>query len=427
MATTPAGTPKVLSGYDPTDPAAQQDPFPHYAALRRDAPVYQHPKSGVYFVSRYDTVREVLADPTTYSSQFSNAATMPNNPELLRELGKIAAQAKGWLPPLPTMVTADPPVHTRYRKAVAPLIGPRRIRKMEDRIRDIAKDLMAPWPDSGRIDFKRSFAEHLPVRMIAGLLGVGPEGEPDLDRWADDAVAAIGADISDDARLDAMRGMVEMMHFWANHIEEKRREPGDDVISELVVADLELAGEAPRKLNVAELISIIIQLQIAGKEASTKGFNEVMKMIAERPAVWERMREEPEWIKNVLEEGLRLASPNQGLFRTATVDSVIEGVDIPRGATLWVMFGSANRDENRFPDPDRFDPDRPNLREHLAFGVGAHFCIGAPLARAELRVSLEEMTKAIKSVRLADDLELVYEPSFILRGLEELVLEIERV
>ena len=414
-----------FSGYDPEDPGSQQDPFPHYATLRSEAPVYQHPKSGVYYVSRYSTVREVLADPVTYSSKFSNAATMPDNPELLGELGKIASRAAAYLPPRPTMVTADPPVHTRYRKAVAPLIGPRRIRAMEDRIRGIARDLMAPWPDSGRVDFKRDFAERLPVRMVAGLLGIGPDGEADLDKWSDDCVAAIGADIPDDARLDAMRGMVDMMLFWVEEIENRRNDPGDDIVSDLVQAEIELPGEAPRKLDDAELISIIAQLQVAGKEASTKGFDEVMKMLAERPEVWQRMREEPEWIANVVEEGLRLASPNQGLFRTATADSELEGVKITSGSTLWVMFGSANRDEAQFPDPDRFDPDRPNLREHLAFGIGAHFCIGAPLARAELNVSLEELTKRYARVSLPDDLELAYEPSFILRGLEELEIEVE--
>ncbi len=415
----------AFTGYDPGDPSAQQDPFPHYQRLRKEAPVYQHPKTGVYYVSRYSTVREVLADPVTYSSRLSNAATMPDNPAVLAELGRIASQAAAYLPPKPTMVTADPPVHTRYRKAVAPLIGPRRIRAMEDRIREIARDLMSPWPDSGRVDFKEDFAQKLPVRMVAGLLGIDRDGEADLDKWSDDCVAAIGADIEDDARLDAMQGMVDMMLFWADEIEKRRKEPGDDIVSDLVQVEIELPGEAKRPLDAAELISIIAQLQVAGKEASTKGFDEVMKMLAERPEVWQRMREEPEWIPNVVEEGLRLASPNQGLFRTATADSTLDGVDIPEGSTLWVMFGSANRDEAQFDDPDRFDPDRPNLREHLAFGIGAHFCIGAPLARAELNVSLEELTKRYRSVRLPDDLELVYEPSFILRGLERLEIEVE--
>jgi cytochrome P450 len=418
-------TTPTLAGYDPADPAAQQDPFPHYRTLRREAPVYRHPKTGVYFVSRYATVREVLADPVTYSSRFSNAATMPDDPALLAELGRIASKAAAYLPPKPTMVTADPPVHTRYRKAVAPLIGPRRIRAMETRIRGIARDLMSAWPDEGRVDFKRSFAERLPVRMVAGLLGIGPEGEADLDRWSDDCVAAIGADIADDARLAAMQGMVDMMLFWAGEIERRRAEPGDDIVSDLVQVEISLPGEAKRRLDDAELISIIAQLQVAGKEASTKGFDEVMRMLAERPEVWQRMRDEPEWIPNMVEEGMRLASPNQGLFRTSTADGVLDGVAIPSGSTLWVMFGSANRDEAHFADPDRFDPDRPNLREHLAFGIGAHFCIGAPLARAELNVSLQELTRRYRSIRLPDDLELVYEPSFILRGLEELEIEVE--
>ena len=323
------------------------------------------------------------------------------------------------------MVTADPPVHTRYRKAVAPLIGPRRIRLVEDRIREIARDLISGWPDRGRVDFKRDFAEKLPNRMIASLLGIDRNGEDDLDRWSDDCVAAIGADIDDDARLSAMEGMVEMMHFWEAEIERRRTDPGDDLVSELVQAQVELPGEEKRGLDVPELISVIAQLQVAGKEASTKGMDEVMRMVAERPEVWARMRRERDWIENVVEEGLRLASPNQGLFRTSTADSELEGVAIPAGSTLWVMFGSANRDEARFPDPDAFDPDRPNLREHLAFGIGAHFCIGAPLARAELRIALQELTARYATVSLPADLELVYEPSFVLRGLERLEIEVD--
>ncbi len=415
----------AFSGFDPGDPSAQQNPFPHYQRLRKEAPVYRHPKTGVYYVSRYATVRTVLADPVTYSSRFSNAATMPENPAVLAELGKIASKAAGYLPPKPTMVTADPPVHTRYRKAVAPLIGPRRIRAIEDRIRGIARDLMSKWPDAGRVDFKRDFASKLPNRMIAGLLGIDRDGEDALDKWSDDCVAAIGADIDDDARIEAMKGMVDMMLFWAEEIERRRADPGDDIVSDLVRAEIELPGEEKRPLDPQELLSIIAQLQVAGKEASTKGIDEVMKMVAERPDVWQRMRTEPESIRNVVEEGMRLASPNQGLFRTSTADSTLDGVEIPADSTLWVMFGSANRDEAQFDDPEQFDPDRDNLRDHLAFGIGAHFCIGAPLARAELNVSLEELTKRYARVRLPDDFDLVYEPSFILRGLERLEIEVE--
>ncbi len=130
-------------------------------------------------------------------------------------------------------------------------------------------------------------------------------------------------------------------------------------------------------------------------------------------------------IPAVVEEGLRIASPNQGLFRQVRADVELEGVPIAKGSTVWVMFGSANRDEDVFPDAARFDPDRPNLREHLAFGSGAHFCIGAPLARLETQVALEEISKRVRSLRTADGATLRYEPSFILRGLAELELQIE--
>jgi cytochrome P450 len=126
----------------------------------------------------------------------------------------------------------------------------------------------------------------------------------------------------------------------------------------------------------------------------------------------------------MVDEGIRLASPNQGLFRIATRDTEIRGVPIPKGARVWVMFGSANRDESVFPEPDRFDPDRPNLNEHLAFGRGAHFCIGAPLARLELRVVFEQLARRLERMQIPDDFELVYEPSFILRGLESLDVEL---
>ena len=148
-----------------------------------------------------------------------------------------------------------------------------------------------------------------------------------------------------------------------------------------------------RKLEIPEMLSIVQQLMVAGNEATTKGITEIMKLLVQHPAEWKRIQEDPSSIPAMVEEGLRLASPNQGLFRICTEDTEVAGVSIPKGAVLWVMFGSANRDERVFPDPDRFDPSRANLNESLAFGRGAHFCIGAPLARLEIRVLFEELAK----------------------------------
>ena len=151
-----------------------------------------------------------------------------------------------------------------------------------------------------------------------------------------------------------------------------------------------------------------------------------MKLLIEYPEEWRRIREDPSGIPGVVEEGMRLSSPNQGMFRLATADAELEGVKIPKGSLLWVMFGSANRDERVFPDPDRFDPRRDNLREHIAFGRGAHFCIGAPLARLEGRVAFEQLAKRIDRLEFAPGNTFEYEPSYILRGLAALDIEVTK-
>jgi cytochrome P450 len=196
-------------------------------------------------------------------------------------------------------------------------------------------------------------------------------------------------------------------------------------LSELVSADFEDLEGNIRRLEIPEMISIVQQLMVAGNEATTKGITEIMKLLVENPDEWKRMRDDPTVIPAIAEEGLRLASPNQGLFRLCTEDAEVAGTKIAKGQMLWVMFGSANRDEAVFPDPDRFDPSRKNLSDTLAFGRGAHFCIGAQLARLEIRVLFEELAKRIESPRFAPGTTLEYEPSFILRGLKELEIEFD--
>ena len=431
--TSPA-IPAALEGYDPMAPAVQQDPFPHYAALRREAPVFRHPKTGIYFVSRLDTVRAILADTGTFSSRMSNAATQSSTSGMREKLQKIAMEG---IAPRDTLLTADPPRQTRYRKVVGPMISNRRMRELEQPIREIATDLLSRWPERGRVEVLSSFAIPFPVRSIARVLAAPPDREADIKRWSDDSVAPLGTRISDERRLEPMRGVDEMQNYWANELRERWLHPPadgpSDLLTELAQAEMDdVPGpdaepgtkSERRRLDIEELLSILQQLMVAGNETTTKLLSEILKLLALHPEEWHRMRTEPERIPAIIEEGLRLASPNQGLFRQVRQDTELEGVAIPEGSTVWVMFGAANRDERFFPEPDRFDPDRPNLREHVAFGHGAHFCIGAPLARLDARVALEEIARRVESIALAPGAELIYEPSFILRGLEKLELEV---
>jgi cytochrome P450 len=210
-------------------------------------------------------------------------------------------------------------------------------------------------------------------------------------------------------------------------LEERRRCPRDDVPSALVAAELPLPdGEGSRSLTIEELMGIFQQLIGAGNETTTKLFSEMMRMLAEQHDEWWKLKADPERAPRVVEEALRLASPTQGLYRKVTRDVEIEGTSVPAGDRVLVMFAAANRDPATFPDPQRFDPDRPNVRNHVAFGGGVHFCIGAPLSRLESVVALERLAHHWEDFRLADSNTFEYEPSFLLRGLKDLVVEFTR-
>ena len=411
-----------LETYEPTDPGVQQDPFPHYAALRDQAAVWQG-SSGTFFVSRHDAVREVLEQPNLFSSQWANTA---GPPPIAKGDDEILAIYRNGYPPVNTMLTLDPPLQTRYRKAVGPAFTPRRMQAMEPRIRRIAIDLIEGLPRRGTVDFVRQMAVPYPVRVISHALSIPLALERDVKRWSDDSVAAIGVEISRERALEAARGIVEMQNTLAGLVASSRETPKDDILTAIVEAQFGDTDGTNRQLNVPEMLSILQQLMVAGNEATTKGISEIVKLLVEHPDQWRRIQDDPGIIPAVVDEGLRLASPNQGLFRVCTADAEVAGTKIPEGSMLWVMFGSANRDERVFPDPDRFDPDRPNLNEAVTFGRGAHYCIGAPLARLEIQVLLEEMAERIESLRFAKGCSLTYEPSFILRGLERLDLEIVR-
>jgi cytochrome P450 len=412
-----------LNQYDPMKHEVQQDPFPYYEALRRDAPVFQHPVTGIYFVSRLDTVNRIFADPGTFSSKFSNTGTTPGSPEMLEELKEIASQGQ---PAVDTMLTADPPAQTRYRKTVGRAFSTKRIAALEPMIRTNTNALIDAWPKAGRIDFVNSFSVPFPVGVIATTLNMAPEAVQHIKRWSDASVAALGVALDDEARLDAARSVAEAHRYWTKEFESRRANPQDDFLTELTQATFTEESGGARVLDYAELVSIILQLMVAGNETTTKLVNETVKLLIENPEQFKRIKDDPSTIPEMVEEALRLSSPNQGLFRIVKKDVELDGVKVPAGSTLWVMFGAANRDERYFSDPNRFDPTRENLREHIAFGKGAHFCIGAPLARLEAKVCFEQLAERVEHWEFAPGNTFEYEPSYILRGLKNLDLDIRR-
>jgi cytochrome P450 len=261
------------------------------------------------------------------------------------------------------------------------------------------------------------------VEVIAHALNVPESRMADFKRWSDDSIAGIGTNISLEQRLEAERGVNEYQHYFASEFEQRMTKPQDDLLTALLQAridddDPEVTDKRP--LDMAEMLSIVQQLLVAGNETTTKLLTETVRLLANHPDQWRRLQEDTSRAANIIEEALRLSTPTQGMFRIATRDHDLDGVHIPKGSRLVIVFASANRDEALYSEPDEFNPDRDGLRDHLSFGKGIHFCLGAALSRLEGRVALEELARRVDSFTLDESNEYEYFPSFLLRGLTRL-------
>jgi cytochrome P450 len=419
--------------FDPRRDEVMQCPFGHYDHLRANDPVHRMPaewvgRSGgdVYAITRYDLVARVLSDWRTFSSRFGSPGGAPPS-HLLERLREIAAE--GYQRP-PTMLTADPPVHTRYRKLVAKAFTPSRVSELRPTIELICDDLAAGLGETAEL--VSEFCVPIPTRTIAAALGVPQDRYADFKRWADASVATIGRSLTDEQWIDAATGVVELQQYFAAEFEARRVQPTGDLLSDLVAVRLtpedtadealgdDIEGVNGEPLSMPELISVVQQLQVAGSETTASLIADAIVLLADHPDEWQRLADDPSRAVPVVEECLRLASPNQGLFRVVTTDTELAGVPLPAGSTVWVLFGAANRDPDHFAHADVFDPDRPAVGQHLAFGRGIHYCIGAPLARLEATIGLHALARNFERVEPIDGEALRYAPSCILRGLERL-------
>ena len=410
------------------DPAVQQCPHLYYEKMREECPVYATEVEDIpiVLVTKYEDVLEIIKDTDTFSSQTGGGAAMPVNAELADKIRQLYKEEGGYNR-VGTMLTIDPPEQTRYRKLVNKAFTARAVSSLEPVIREISASLIDSFVTKGKVEFVKEFAVPLPVRTIAKALNVPEDRLADFKRWSDDNIAPIGTALSDDQRLVHERGIIEFQHYFAEQFEQRRQNPQEDILTNLLNARID-KDEDPdlpdEPLTMEEMLSIISQLVVAGNETSTKTLTEMMLLLAENPEQWRMLKEDPERAGKVVEETVRMTTPTQGFWRFAKNDVEISGTKIPAGTRLVVMFASANRDENIFPDGNTFDPDRSDLFSHLAFGKGAHYCLGASLARLELRVALEELVKKIDSFELSESNDFEYLPSFMLRGLKSLEIEI---
>jgi cytochrome P450 len=414
-----------LASFNLIDSGTLECPFPAYRALRDEAPVYRIPQTGFYIVTRYDLVMEAVRNTEVFSSQINQAASgggpgaYPEVVELYQKEGLLFAS---------TLISADPPQHTRYRTLVNRAFTAGRVRGMQGYIQQIVDELIDDFIGKGEVEFVAEFAIKLPIYIIADQLGVPRSDMQKFKDWSDASVP-IGLNIGLEAELARARLVIQFQRYFLARMEERRADPKDDILSDLVNARLEEQGNPEgRPLNGAELLSIIQQLLVAGNETTTNAFAAGMVLLLQNPDQLALLKSgDDKLMRTFCEEVLRLESPVAGLFRTTTRDTVLGGFEIPAGSLVNLRWAAANRDERVFAEPDALDVCRRNAGAQIAFGVGVHFCVGAMLAREEMFLGFRTLLNRLANIRMADGHPpLEYHPNFILRGLKQLRLAFDR-
>jgi cytochrome P450 len=390
--------------FDPFAAGYLQDPYPHVAALREDAPVAYAPEIDMWVVSRYADVDAVFRDPATFSASIAQAPLVP----LSEDARAILAEG---FRPAQVMSNLDPPEHGRIRAHTSRAFSARRIASLEPTIRARTTALVDAFAERGEAELVAELTFPLPATTIFTMIGF-PESDTELLKsYCDERLIITWGRPSVDDQCRVARQMVDYWRYCEAFVADRVRHPADDFTSDLLATARE-----DGTLSEREIASIIYGLSFAGHETTTNLIaNTVRRVLEERPA-WNAIVAGRAAIPNAVEEALRFDSSVVAWRRIATRAAAIGGVDVPAGAKLLLLLCAANRDPARFPDPDRFDITRTGARSHLAFGMGIHYCLGAALARLQVAIVLETLASRFPALHLVPDQKLTFSPNISFRG-----------
>jgi cytochrome P450 len=382
-------------------PEIRANPYPTYAELRRHAPVCQVDPGGLWVVSRHDDVVQALKTPRVFSSEGFRQTYRP-----------------AWIsnhPLADSALVMDPPRHTRLRALINRAFGPPVLTRIEPNVRRRAAHIVEALPVNTPTDFVTGFAMPLPVSVFGELLGLPPELHAQLTRWGHHLAQFTSIGPQDTERQEAMRATVEEIraHF-ERVLAERRARLGEDLISDLIEARVE--GE---RLSQTELLGFMFLLLVGGLDTTQHLMSQCALRLSLQPEWMRHLRERPELLPRFVEEVLRHEPSSHGVMRLTTEETELAGVRLPAGTRLLLLLGSANRDEHRFADPERFDPERAPTPV-LSFGQGIHFCVGAQLARLQARLSVEALLARFSHLSSGGPVE--WNNSLIVRGPRHLPL-----
>jgi cytochrome P450 len=403
----------VAERYDPFNEPQLTDPYPFFAEARAATPVFHSPAIDYWVVTRYRDVKEVMQDWRRFSASNALDSLKPLCPHARQAL------ADGGFRPVKALTNADPPAHTRVRRLANAAFTPRRVAQMEPFIRELTARFVDERLKQGKADLIEELAWDLPAVVIFSVIGVPERDMAMVKASTGNRVRINWGYPTDEEQVKLAEDSATFWRYAEAMVLERQREAHDDFTSDLVRAR---DGDLPA-LSVAEVTTVLFSLLTAGHETTTSLLGNAFRLLLEHREAWEDICRDPALIPNAVEEVLRMEPSVFSWRRRTREETDIGGVTVPADANLLALLGSANRDPAVFDDPERFDIRRRNARDHLGFGHGPHICLGAPLARLEARVVIEEIAKRLPSLRLVPGQRLSYIPNTSFRGPRSLMVE----
>jgi cytochrome P450 len=409
---------KMLDEQSLANPEVLENPDAYHHALH-EQPIFYDEKLGFFICSTYALMREILRNTDLFSSVESQRmdSMRPPPPEVVELRATMH-------PSVNTLVTNDPPSHTRYRAMVNEPFRPRNIEKLTKQIRTIVNESIDSFIDEGQFETVTQLAIPVPIKVIADLLGLDRSMATKIKIWSDASVEPLGMMISDERLIECTRLVKEFQDFMAQQLESRNENPRDDLLTQLVAA----RDKQGNGFSMAEMLSLTSQFLVAGNETTTNGIAAGVQLLVDNPDQQEILRREPSRIRVFINEVLRLEAPVQGLFRVVTADTELNGIQLAKGSRIMLRFAAANRDENKFQHPDKLDVKRHNAGSNVAFGAGIHHCIGANLAREEMVQTFDALLARTTNLAYANGCnDFTHHPSMILRGLKQLHITFDKI
>ncbi len=405
------------------DPEVLECPYPTYALLRDEAPVFKDPRTGMFVVSRYADQRKIALDYENFSNfRYSNDhANLQGNAKLAYE----RFLEKGWVPG-ESLAARDDPEHKQMRSIFDQAFRPKRINEIDPEVEALAYELLEDFIDDGQCDFVHQYAVPLPLIIICRQMGANPDDIWQIKKWTDGWIKGLSLGLSEEETLYYTDLEIEAQHYFQPLFEKLRREPDDSLLSDLVNTEVPGWG---RTLSDNELHAEMMQdTFVGGSETTTNAMSAGIMLLAKDKDTWRKLSGDPEkYLKTFCDEVVRLETPTQGMTRVAKNDYTLHGVHIPKGSVVDLRYASGNRDPEQFENPDHIDLERKNTGSHLGFSTGTHYCLGAPLARRELYWGFKAFIDRVEDFELAPDKNtLRHLPNYSLRILKELHIEFQK-